>query len=43
MSKLIRLAPRTPKGFNDIRSTGATRPLGKPDVDAARGTLKRPR
>jgi hypothetical protein len=31
---------RSPKGLNDPRSTGAVKPLSRPDVAALRGTFK---
>ncbi len=40
MSKLIQPSPRTQKGLNDSRSTGAAPPLRLPDIQALRGTFK---
>jgi len=39
MSKFIQPVARTPKGLNDPRSTGAVKPLTRPDVQALRGTF----
>jgi len=40
MSRFIQPMARSPKGLNDPRSTGAVKPLTRPDVAALRGTLK---
>jgi hypothetical protein len=41
MSRFTQPVARSPRGLNDPRSTGAVKPLTRPDVQAARGTFKR--
>jgi len=40
MSRFILPVARSPRGLNDPRSTGAVKPLTRPDVEALRGTRK---
>jgi len=40
MSRSIQPIQRSPKGLNDARSTGAAKPITRPDVQALRGTFK---
>ena len=40
MSRFIQPIANSPRGLNDSRSTGAVKPLTRPDIQALRGTHK---